>query len=187
MKIYGYILAASLACTLFSCGEDGVLPEPEPPVVGPGDKDEPDEKPDKIQLGITASLQSMSQTRGIIEAFMPGHDMGVFVATSGTGQTTKNASYLFDGKTWNADRDVPVEGDADVVAYLPYDKAVTDYAKVAFDLTDQDDILYGTAKVTKDIPTASLEMKHAMTLVRVRLMKDEYMGTGLVSDMTTSQ
>lgn len=184
MKIYGYILAASLACTLFSCGEDGVLPEPEPPVVGPGDKDESDEKPDKIQLGITASLQSMSQTRGIIEAFMPGHDMGVFVATSGTGQTTKNASYLFDGKTWNADRDVPVEGDADVVAYLPYDKAVTDYAKVAFDLTDQDDILYGTAKVTKDIPTASLEMKHAMTLVRVRLMKDEYMGTGLVSDMT---
>lgn len=81
----------------FSCGEDGVLPEPEPPVVGPGDKDEPDEKPDKIQLGITASLQSMSQTRGIIEAFMPGHDMGVFVATSGTGQTTKNASYLLTG------------------------------------------------------------------------------------------
>lgn len=184
MKIYGYILAASLACTLFSCGEDGVLPEPEPPVVGPGDKDEPDEKPDKIQLGITASLQPMSQTRGIIEAFMPGHNMGVFVVTDGAGQVTKNASYLFDGKTWNADRDVPVEGDADVVAYLPYDKAVTDYAKVAFDLTDQDDILYGTAKVTKDIPTASLEMKHAMTLVRVRLMKDEYMGTGLVSDMT---
>ena len=184
MKIYGYILAASLACTLFSCGEDGVLPEPEPPVVGPGDKDEPDEKPDKIQLDITASLQPMSQTRGIIEAFMPGHNMGVFVATDGNGQATKNASYLFDGKTWNADRDVPVEGDADVVAYLPYDKAVTDYVKVAFDLTDQDDILYGTAKVTKDIPTASLEMKHAMTLVRVRLMKDEYMGTGLVSDMT---
>ena len=40
-------MAASLACTLFSCGEDGVLPEPEPPVIGPGDKDEPDEKPDK--------------------------------------------------------------------------------------------------------------------------------------------
>ena len=128
-----------------------------------------------------ALLHRYNQCRrpeGIIEAFMPGHDIGVFVATSGTGQTTKNASYLFDGKTWNADRDVPVEGDADVVAYLPYDKAVTDYAKVAFDLTDQDDILYGTAKVTKDIPTASLEMKHAMTLVRVRLMKDEYMGTG---------
>ena len=27
-------------------------------------------------------------------------------------------------------------------------------------------------------------MKHAMTLVRVRLMKNEYMGTGRVSDMT---
>lgn len=91
-------MAASLACTLFSCGEDGVLPEPEPPVVGPGDKDEPDEKPDKIQLDITASLQPMSQTRGIIEAFMPGHNMGVFVATDGNGQATKNASYLLMGK-----------------------------------------------------------------------------------------
>lgn len=192
MKIFRYILLASLTCTLFSCGPDELIPESVPPVVNPGDKDEPGEEPEepeepeKIQLAITASLQNMQQTRGIIEAFAPGHEMGVFVGTSQTDEAAgiKNASYLFDGKVWNAGQDVPVEADADVVAYLPYNREVTDFKSVPFDLADQNDILYGTAKVTKDVPTASLMMQHAMTLVRVRLMKNEYMGTGLVSDMT---
>lgn len=192
MKAFGYVLLACLACTLFSCGPDELLPEPVPPVVKPGDNDKPGEEPEepeepaKVQLGITASLQNMQQTRGIIEAFAPGHEMGVFVSTGRTDEAagTKNASYLFDGKVWNAGQDVPVEADADVVAYLPYDRGVTDFKDVPFDLADQNDILYGTAKVTKDVPTANLVMQHAMTLVRVRLMKNEYMGTGLVSDMT---
>lgn len=191
MKAFGYVLLACLACTLFSCGPDELLPEPVPPVVKPGDDDKPDEKPEepaKVQLGITAALQNMQQTRGIIEAFAPGHEMGIFVSTNQGDEATgtKNASYLFDGKVWNAGQDVPVEADADVVAYLPYDKGVTDFKNVPFDLVDQNDILYGTAKVTKDVPTANLVMQHAMTLVRVRLMKNEYMGTGLVSDMTFS-
>lgn len=128
MKIFRYILLASLTCTLFSCGPDELIPEPVPPVVNPGDKDEPGEEPEqpeepaKIQLAITASLQNMQQTRGIIEAFAPGHEMGVFISTGRTDKPagTKNASYLFDGKVWNAGQDVPVEADADVVAYLPY-------------------------------------------------------------------
>lgn len=186
MKIFQYILVASLACTLFSCGADEILPEPEQPVIKPGDKEEPEDKPDKIQLGITVSLQQVAQTRGIIEAFVPGHEMGVFVGGEDGTTGTKNASYVFNGNAWNTGQDVPVEGDADVVAYLPYDKAVTDFRNVPFDLADQNDILYGTAKVTKDVPTAGLMMQHAMTLVRVCLMKNEYMGTGLVSDMTFS-
>lgn len=182
-------MLASLTCTLFSCGPDELIPESVPPVVNPGDKDEPGEEPEepeKIQLAITASLQDMQQTRGIIEAFAPGHEMGVFISTDRTDEAagTKNASYLFDGKVWNAGQDVPVEADADVVAYLPYNREVTDFKSVPFDLAAQNDILYGVAKVTKDVPTASLMMQHAMTLVRVRLMKNEYMGTGLVSDMT---
>lgn len=191
MKIFGYILLASLACTLFSCGSDKLLPEPVPPVVKPGDNDksgEEPEKPAKIQLGITALLQNMQQTRGIIVAFMPGHEMGVFVGTSQTDEAAgiRNAPYLFDGKVWNAGQDVPAKADADVVVCLPYDKGVTDFKNVPFNLADQNDILYGTVKVTKDVPTANLVMQHAMTLVRIRLMKNEYMGTGLIADMTFS-
>lgn len=55
--------------------------------------------------------------------------MGVFISTDRTDEAagTKNASYLFDGKVWNAGQDVPVEADADVVAYLPYNREVTDF------------------------------------------------------------
>ena len=89
MKIFRYILLASLTCTLFSCGPDELIPESVPPVVNPGDKDEPGEEPEepeKIQLAITASLQDMQQTRGIIEAFAPGHEMGVFISTDRTAE-----------------------------------------------------------------------------------------------------
>ena len=144
MKIFRYILLASLTCTLFSCGPDELIPESVPPVVNPGDKDEPGEEPEepeKIQLAITASLQDMQQTRGIIEAFAPGHEMGVFISTDRTDEAagTKNASYLFDGKVWNAGQDVPVEADADVVAYLPYNREVTDFKSVPFDLAAQNE------------------------------------------------
>ena len=65
MKILRYILLASLTCALSACEKDEILPEPEPPVVTPGDDPEKDEE-EKIRLGITASLQAM-QTKGIIE------------------------------------------------------------------------------------------------------------------------
>ena len=70
-------MLASLTCALSACEKDEILPEPEPPVVTPGDDPGKDEE-EKIRLGITASLQAM-QTKGIIEAFLPGHEMGVSV------------------------------------------------------------------------------------------------------------
>lgn len=73
MKFLRYILLASLTCALSACEKDEILPEPEPPVVTPGDDPGKDEE-EKIRLGITASLQAM-QTKGIIEAFLPGHEV----------------------------------------------------------------------------------------------------------------
>lgn len=180
MKLFGYILAASLACTFCACEKESLLQEP--PVDNSGNGQEKPDKPSGEQLCITASLEGMQESRGIIESFVPGHEMGIFVEEGETG--TANARYVFDGKDWNTSGDVPVDGDADVVAYLPYDKDVADLRNVPFNLGDQNDILYGTSKVTKEIPVAALGMKHAMTLVRVRLMKNEYMGTGQVSGMT---
>lgn len=105
-------MLASLTCTLFSCGPDELIPESVPPVVNPGDKDEPGEEPEepeepeKIQLAITASLQNMQQTRGIIEAFAPGHEMGVFVGTSQTDEAAgiKTPPIFLMGKYGMPDR-----------------------------------------------------------------------------------
>lgn len=63
-------MLASLTCTLFSCGPDELIPESVPPVVNPGDKDEPGEEPEepeepeKIQLAITASFAGHAADQG---------------------------------------------------------------------------------------------------------------------------
>ena len=44
MKILRYILLASLTCALSACEKDEILPEPEPPVVTPGDDPGKDEE-----------------------------------------------------------------------------------------------------------------------------------------------
>lgn len=74
--------------------------------------------------------------------------------------------YAFDGKKWNAGGDAPVEGDSEVAAYLPYNGQASGDRLIPFELADQHDILYGRATVTRDIPTADIEMKHAMSLVQ---------------------
>lgn len=182
MKILRYILLASLTCALSACEKDEILPEPEPPVVTPGDDPGKDEE-EKIRLGITASLQAM-QTKGIIEAFLPGHEMGVFISTTDTGSPyVYNVPYAFDGKKWNAGGDAPVEGDSEVAAYLPYNGQASGDRLIPFELADQHDILYGRASVTRDIPTADIEMRHAMSLVRIKILKNEYMGEGIVSNI----
>lgn len=190
MKILGYILLASLTCALSACEKDEILPEPEPPVVTPGDDDGPEgddpgkDEEEKIQLGITASLQAMQQTRGIIEAFLPGHEMGVFISAAGAESPyVHNVPYAFDGKKWNAGGDAPVEDDAEVAAYLPYNGQTAGDRLIPFELADQHDILYGRASVTRDIPTADIEMRHAMSLVRIKILKNEYMGEGIVSNI----
>ena len=65
-------MLASLTCALSACEKDEILPEPEPPVVTPGD-DPGKEEEEKIRLGITASLQAM-QTKGIIESTVDNPD-----------------------------------------------------------------------------------------------------------------
>lgn len=62
MKILRYILLASLTCALSACEKDEILPEPEPPVVTPGDDPGKDEE-EKIRLGITASVAGDADKR----------------------------------------------------------------------------------------------------------------------------
>ena len=86
-------------------------------------------------------------------------------------------------KKWNAGGDAPVEGDSEVAAYLPYNGQASGDRLIPFELADQHDILYGRASVTRDIPTADIEMRHAMSLVRIKILKNEYMGEGIVSNI----
>lgn len=154
----------------------------EPPVVTPNEK--PAEAKD-IMLTVRPSLEGM-KTRAIVEAFQAGHTMGVFTTDNGGGAVSSNVSFAYDGNEWKAGGNAPVKGDMNVTAYFPYSASVTDCREIPVDLTRQEDCLYGTARVTKQVPTAALTMKHALSLVRIKVMKDEYMGQGKVENVTIS-
>lgn len=117
MKILRYILLASLTCALSACEKDEILPEPEPPVVTPGMIRKRMRKKDTTRNN---RIVAGDADKGIIEAFLPGHEMGVFISTTDTGSPyVYNVPYAFDGKM-ECRRGRSGRGDSEVAAYLPY-------------------------------------------------------------------
>ena len=181
METFKYISCVVCLGMFLACSnEEPVINEP--PVVTPNEK--PAEAKD-IMLAVNPSLEGM-KTRAIVEAFQAGHTMGVFTTDNGGGAVGSNVSFAYDGNEWKAGGNAPVKGDMNVTAYFPYSASVTDCREIPVDLTRQEDCLYGTARVTKQVPTAALTMKHALSLVRIKVMKDEYMGQGKVENVTIS-
>ena len=181
METFKYISCVVCLGMFLACSnEEPVINEP--PVVTPNEK--PAEAKD-IMLAVRPTLDAM-KTRAIVEAFQVGHTMGVFTRDNGGGVVSSNVSFAYDGNEWKAGGNAPVKGDMNVTAYFPYSASVTDCREIPVDLTRQEDCLYGTARVTKQVPTAALTMKHALSLVRIKVMKDEYMGQGKVENVTIS-
>lgn len=181
METFKYISCVVCLGMFLACSNDEPVIN-EPPVVTPNEK--PAEAKD-IMLAVNPSLEGM-KTRAIVEAFQVGHTMGVFATDNGGGAVSSNVSFAYDGNEWKAGGNAPVKGDMNVTAYFPYSASVTDCREIPVDLTRQEDCLYGTARVTKQVPTAALTMKHALSLVRIKVMKDEYMGQGKVENVTIS-
>ena len=181
MERFKYISCVVCLGMFLACSNDEPVIN-EPPVVTPNEK--PAEAKD-IMLAVRPSLDVM-KTRTIVEAFQAGHTMGVFTTDNGGGAVSSNVSFAYDGNEWKAGGNAPVKGDMNVTAYFPYSASATDCREIPVDLTRQEDCLYGTARVTKQVPTAALTMKHALSLVRIKVMKDEYMGQGKVENVTIS-
>lgn len=179
MKILRYILLGLFICVLFVCEKDEILLEFELLVVILGDDLGKDEE-EKIWFGIIVLLQVM-QIKGIIEVFLLGYEMGVFICIIDIGFLyVYNVFYVFDGKKWNVGGDVLVEGDLEVVVYLLYNGQVLGDRFIFFELVDQYDILYGRIMVIRDILIVDIEMKYVMSLVCIKILKNEYMGEGIV-------
>ena len=105
-------------------------------------------------------------------------------AVSYTHLTSTLNSFIrfMDGK------DIPL-GDTDSDLMTAYEtwlksKDTVSYTHLDVYKRQQHDILYGRASVTRDIPTADIEMRHAMSLVRIKILKNEYMGEGIVSNLS---
>lgn len=185
MNVQRIIFIAFIAAFLSSCHTEDI-PVPEKNSDNTEQTDDPEDDPEQdpedkpvneeLLLGLDATLNNMVESRrGVINAWQSGNEIGLYTEN-------KNLKYTYDGSKWIAAEQYEVQKEQTVYAYHPYDQNATDM-KLDIDLTKQEDVMYGKCAVTPDFPTAKPVMNHALSLIRIKLMRDEYIGKGLITDV----
>lgn len=185
MNVQRIIFIAFIAAFLSSCHTEDI-PVPEKNSDNTEQTDDPEDDPEQdpedkpvneeLLLGLDATLNNMVESRrGGINAWQSGNEIGLYTEN-------KNLKYTYDGSKWIAAEQYEVQKEQTVYAYHPYDQNATDM-KLDIDLTKQEDVMYGKCAVTPDFPTAKPVMNHALSLIRIKLMRDEYIGKGLITDV----
>lgn len=185
MNVQRIIFIAFIAAFLSSCHTEDI-PVPEKNSDNTEQTDDPEDDPEQdpedkpvneeLLLGLDATLKNMVESRrGVINAWQAGNEIGLYTQD-------RNLKYTYDGNRWIAAEQYEVQKEQAVYAYHPYDQNATDM-KLDIDLTKQEDVMYGKCAVTPDFPTAKPVMNHALSLIRIKLMRDEYIGKGLITDV----
>lgn len=185
MNVQRIIFIAFIAAFLSSCHTEDI-PVPEKNSDNTEQTDDPEDDPEQdpedkpvneeLLLGLDATLKNMVESRrGGINAWQAGNEIGLYTQD-------RNLKYTYDGNRWIAAEQYEVQKEQTVYAYHPYDQNATDM-KLDIDLTKQEDVMYGKCAVTPDFPTAKPVMNHALSLIRIKLMRDEYIGKGLITDV----
>lgn len=169
--------------SLAACSKEEIPEVPKPNQEQTGKpEDKPEDKPvidESICMKLSPTLQNMVEARsGVITQWQTGNRMGLF--TEGT-----NLEYTFNGESWTATQPYEVKKEQTVYAYHPYVKGEISTVNpfIYFDISKQEDVMYGQCTVNSDFTTAQPEMKHALSLVRIKVVRDEYLGEGVITDM----
>lgn len=174
-----------------SCSNDD---EPIPPEPIPVPKPEPEPDPEKpVFLNIIPTIDGMQQTRsGIITQFASEDKIGLFLTSGELGNNyedidvASNLPASFTGKDWSIKTPVELsDKKATMYSYYPYSELVTDGTKIPIEIASQTDYLFGTKAVAqRTAPEANITMKHALALVSVKVLKNDYEGLGKLSRFT---
>lgn len=163
-------LAVLLSAALFASCENG----------------EGEQKKQTSQLSITANVDQV--TRASKTSFVAGDEIGVFLLNSdgnsySSSGSTNNKATL--SSSWTMQEEVTLTDDLGTVyAYSPYSSQVTDISQISINSSSQTDYLYARS-VTVDAvnPIATLQMKHALSLVKFAIKKDGYIGDGHITEI----
>lgn len=170
-KNYYYLSAALLAASFFASCEEG----------------EPSRQISKSALSIVADVE----TRSSKTDFVSGDELGLFLLDvegntyDNSGSCSNNRAVLAT-TVWGLEHEVLLSDKiGKVYAYYPYSNQVNDLHQVSVTSSSQTDYLYAVpATVDATSPTATLRMKHALSLVKFIIKKDGYTGTGNVTEIT---
>jgi len=129
----------------------------------------------KVNANIVPLQEVNTRVAKVVHEFNSDDRIGIFY-----NDTCTNRSFCFSGNEWLGSQIKLDANIKDVYAYYPYDKSVTNLNAVPVDIRTQQDYLFGTAPVAKELPNVNISMKHALSLVRIVIKKHEYSGAGVV-------
>lgn len=175
-------LIALTVCLLLACSEDNnIIPGVEPtPGTDPDTETPADDN--SVYLKMSTSIEALTEvteTRGMLTGFETGSEIGVFY-----NDTCKNRKLTFDGTKWEGTNIALSPVAKNIYCYFPSNSTITGHDGIPFDIETQTDYMHGSASVSELIPTAQVKMKHALSLVRVQLIKDNYSGAGQIESLT---
>jgi hypothetical protein len=140
-------------------------------------------------LAITTNIY----TRAVMTSFSSGNKMNLFVKNIGNPTATdykENVSASFSNSSWSISPNVELKADksAYIYAFYPYSASNTNASAIPVDLSSQTDYLYSGSAVSVNAssPSASLTMKHAMSMLAFNISNQSYTGTGNLTAITIS-
>lgn len=187
MRIEKLLVMALLGLAMFSCSkDDGIIdlpvtpptPDPEEPVTPP--------KPKPVLLGISPVIAGIEPvTRGIITNFTDNDRIGLFLTAGELGTNYQdnpeaaNAPAVYQQGSWKVEKDLELSEEGTAFAYYPYSDKVVDGTAVPLEIGTQTDYLYSTPSVVDEKnPIAQIGMKHALSLISIRIRKNDYQHAG---------
>lgn len=185
MKIYRKLSVLSLialtSAAFVGCGDKNNEPGPNPGANGEGS-----------EIGIRTEVK-LNQKTAFIKELANGHEMNVWMEVTGSTGAVE-ASYdvhaVNNNGQWTLSPTVKiVKGQtADIYAFYPYSASNKDRKAVPVDATTQIDYLYSGSAVYASATSnvATLNMRHAMTMISFNIKKEGYSGEGLMTDVKIS-
>ncbi len=182
MRLKHITMAMAAAFLLAACSKEE-FEIPQKPETG----NVPEEKPEEPEAeGIPLSFDVSCLTRqdisdvttsrsGVVNQFVPGHEIEIFTGAD-------SYKYVYNGTAWKAEQQITVNGIMDLKAVFPYSGKAKE-SELTIDITKQQDVMWASAQVSENAPSTVFNMFHMLSLVRIKLVKDEYTGKGQVSDV----
>ncbi len=178
MKRKIFYLLPLLSMMFISCGgEDAANEQPDTPSVK------------SAELSFTTTVQTRALPNLLTE-LKDGSQMNIFVSYSTNSSAVSMKKAVCSNNLWKASPSIMLEDGVNISfqAMYPYSDKNTSPSSVQVDVTSQTDYLYsgGSALVSKNTPTASIIMKHAMCVFAFNIDKKGYSGAGKLQGIKLS-
>lgn len=118
-------------------------------------------------------------TRGTVSSFEPDSEIGLFY-----NDTCINKKFVYDGKIWSGGEVALADEMRDIICYYPYSSVIKSSGEIPIDIGSQTDYLAGSASVGAEKPEVEVKMKHLLSLVRITIKKNNYIGEGHIESLT---